>query len=190
MASGNHRIDSVELGTAKRSNPLVSATVGGIKIEDTTVVLPKQKWDIVVRQGQIEQVKPIPHSWFNIQEVASSHLAVPNVLALLCCPKCKDVNAVAWQINTINSLGKICPRFICGYHSCRYSCEIYLDEYHKKTLYALALEDGKKIELRYTHADNAREASLGVDLRKWRVIGIGPAIGYHVEDKQGMVLSV
>ena len=102
------------------------------------------------------------------------------ILVLFCCPNCREVNAVSSHISTIDHLGRVIPDFICGIRSCRFHSEVYLDQYHKKTLYALALENGKTIELRYTHANNVAEASRGIDVRKWRVIGIGPAIGYHV----------
>ena len=176
----------IRMNSTKQANPNVSATVGGIKIEDTTVVLAKKEWPTVIRNGTIEQVKPIPESWFDIRNVVQNS----NFHALVSCPKCKEVNAVAHQVSTIDKLGKICPRYICGYKHCRYSCEIYLDEFHDKVLYAIALQDGKRIQLQYTHAKTVEEASRGIDRRRWSVIGIGPAIGYFVDDKKGDQLSL
>lgn len=168
-------------GNGKESNHL--------EIKDKTIVLPKKDWDFKLHNGQIEQVKPIPESWFDVRPHYISNNGVPQILALVCCPKCKDVNAIASHITKIDVLGKLSPMFRCGFKTCRFTSTIYLDRYNDKTLYALALENGKRIELHYTHASSIEEASKVVDIRKWRVIGIGPAIGYHVEKgSKGSVL--
>jgi hypothetical protein len=153
-----------------------------------TVILRKAIWDIQSHDdgngGKQTIIKPIPETWFNIRSL------MPNLLALFCCPNCQIITGADTRVSKVDHLGKLTPRFHCipcGFHG-----DIYFDEYHNKPLYALALINNKKkeIELHYTHADNQVDASKGIDLKLFSVIGIGRAIGYNVDDKQGKQLSV
>jgi len=152
-----------------------------------TVVLPRTEWEVIFSEvdgvKSIERVQPIPESWFDLRKIEGLPANV-TLLALLTCPKCREVNALAKGVTKIDSLGKLIPNFVCGVSTCKFTAEVYLDKFHDKPLYALALENGERIELSYTHANNVKEASLAVSgklLSGWRVIGIGPAIGYHVQ---------
>ena len=157
------------------------------------IVLARSVWETVLFQERLERVQPIPETWFDLRKVQGLPPGSP-ITALLCCPLCKQANAVSKSVTRIDGLGKLIPRFTCGFATCKFTAEIYLDKYHDKPLYALALENGERIELSYTHADNVKEASRGVAGRiaaGWRVIGIGPAIGYHVQpgSKGSIVLA-
>ena len=150
-----------------------------------TVVFPKATWEIIKdNEGRIDQIKPIPGTWCSIKH------EIPNLLALFCCPNCKQHTAADLRYSKVNHLGMLTPNFKCS--PCGFIGVIYFDEYHDKPLYALALvnEINKEIELRYTHADNQVDASKGIDFKKYSVIGIGRAIGYNVLDIQGKELSV
>lgn len=171
-------------------NSLVPLTPG-VSEETRTVVLPRATWETVWVAGQIERVQPVPETWYDLRKIEGRPTGA-DIIALLCCPSCRNANAVSRRVTRVSSLGKLSPRFVCGFSTCRFTAEIYLDKYHDKPLYALALENGERIELSYTHADNVKEASRGVAGRVamgWRIIGIGPAVGYHVQaGSKGSVL--
>jgi hypothetical protein len=160
-----------------------------ITVTNKVVILRKAIWDIrqhdVDGKGNIQPIiKPIPNSWHNIRSV------IPNLLALFCCPSCQVITGADIRVSKIDHLGKLVPQFHCV--PCKFYGDIYFDEYHNKPLYALALINNKKkeIELHYTHADNQADASKGINLTEYSVIGIGRAIGYMVDDKKGNELSV
>ncbi len=147
-----------------------------------TVVLARAEWETVLHEGMLEKVQPIPETWFDCRKMQGL-LPTGNIIALLACPRCRNANAIASNITRIDGLGKMSPRFICGFSTCRFTAEIYLDKFHDKPLYALSLENGERIEISYTHASSVAEASRGIGgkLRAgWRVVAIAPAIGFHV----------
>jgi hypothetical protein len=156
-----------------------------------TIVLAQADWETVWHEGRLERVKPVPETWYDLRKVQGLPKGYP-IQVLISCPRCKDANAVSARVTKISSLGQMRPEFVCGVMACRFRADIYLDKYHDKPLYALALENGERIELSYTHASTVEEASRGVTakvLQGWRVIGIGPAIGYHVKPgSKGTVL--
>ena len=160
-----------------------------ITVSNKTIILRKAVWDIrqhvVDGKGDIQPIiNPIPESWHNIRSV------IPNLLALFSCPNCQVITGVDTRVSKVDHLGKLTPRFRCV--PCGFYGDIYFDEYHNKPLYALALVNiqKKEIELHYTHADTQVEASKGIDLRLFNVIGIARAIGYKVNDTQGKELTV
>lgn len=71
----------------------------------------------------------------------------------------------------------------------------------KKTLFAVAFRVKRRrewhIQIEYLHAENVETArilftagnSMMLVKRKMKIIGVSPAIGYFVEDNQGLVLS-
>ncbi|MDE2020830.1 MAG: hypothetical protein KGJ13_10885, partial [Patescibacteria group bacterium] len=73
--------------------------------------------------------------------------------------------------------------------------KIYLDMYHDKPLWACAVErfvhGNVRPEIIYVHGRNETEArtNLGV-MKQTRIVAIGRAIGYFVQDTKGEVLSV
>jgi hypothetical protein len=156
-----------------------------------TVVLDRATWETTMFEGRLERVQPKPETWFDLRKVEGLPPNSP-ILALLSCPRCREANALSKSVTRVDGLGKLFPNFVCGFASCRFTAEIYLDKFHDKPLYALALENGERIELSYTHANNVEEASRGIAgklLQGWRVIGIGPAIGFHVKPgSKGSVL--
>lgn len=71
----------------------------------------------------------------------------------------------------------------------------------KQPLFAIAVEvraiDGQitHTSIEYIHADDTANALYKFRLtcpnpRKFHVVSVGPVIGFHVEDKQGLILSV
>lgn len=68
----------------------------------------------------------------------------------------------------------------------------------QRTLYAVAVEirrlHGWEADIRYLHADSqvharAQFTCAHPNLSRYRIVGIAPAVGYFVEDKNGIVLS-
>jgi hypothetical protein len=173
------------MNSSSSSSPTVTLT------ETQTVVFARAVWETTWVDGKIERVLPIPETWYDLRAVEGRPVGA-DLVALFSCPRCKNVNAVSKRVTKVTSLGKLVPRFTCGFSTCRFTAEVYLDEFSKKPLYALAMENGKEIELSYTHADNVKEASRGVAGKVamgWRVISIGRAVGFHVQPgSKGSVL--
>lgn len=78
-----------------------------------------------------------------------------------------------------------------------------MKDIHGRELYCIAWERVAKVgrEMRvvqtdfaYMHANSAHLARyqflLGSDTNVIRVVDVAPVIGYHVEDRQGMIVSV
>ncbi len=120
------------------------------------------------------------------------------VLALVCCPKCQKPSILHSRVHKISSLGKVSPSFICKYMDGNISCDfhrnVFLDEWSKrKPLYACSVMRNGKIEISYCHANTVLEATVELGLqsdRGARVIAVGRAIGFFVNDKIGNDLSV
>lgn len=166
-----------------------------IAVTQDAIVLARAEWELTFHEDEgesrLERVQPIPETWTDLRKIQGIPKGA-GIVALLACPKCREVNALSKHVTRFDALGKLIPTFVCGMAKCKFRNEIYLDKFHEKPLYALALENGERIELSYTHANNVTEASRGVAaklLQGWRVIGIGPAIGFHVQPgSKGSVL--
>ena len=150
---------------------------------DRTVVLARTEWPVVLVEGRIERVQPIPESWHDLRRAGGLPKGSP-LFALVACPQCRNPTALAHGKTRVDGLGKLVPDFVCTFAACRFRATLYLDKFHEKPLYALAMQNGERIEISYTHASSVAEASLGVPAKiaaGWAVIGISLAIGYHVQ---------
>lgn len=68
----------------------------------------------------------------------------------------------------------------------------------KRSLYAVAVEvarpQGWEADIRYLHADSSVHARAQFtcahpNRNRYRIIAVGPAVGYFAEDNQGIILS-
>jgi hypothetical protein len=152
-------------------------------------------WERKQLDGQIAY-GAIPGTWFRPQDTV---ILATGILALVACPNCKGVSGLSRKIHRINSFGKLMPNFICP-HSinkirCSFNRDCYLDRWNKKPLYAIALEyptisGGWRPVIEYCHATNEAEVRKHLGPGSYRIVAIGPVIGYNVEDKEGKKLSV
>ncbi len=117
-----------------------------------------------------------------------------NVLALVCCPKCKSPKIVILQgTHHVDEMGRLSPDF--RHHGCDFARKAYLDRWNKKPLYAIAVE--RKVydrvakafnivkEIHYCHASNAGEARFHLGPGNYRVVAVGPAVGALAVDEHG-----
>jgi hypothetical protein len=113
-------------------------------------------------------------------------------LALICCPN-NHVSILGSQVSKVSSIGKVYPSYQCrpptGHGTCSFHRNAYLDRWNKKPLYACAIERDGKPEMIYTHASTQAEARIQLGPGNYRIVAIGPAIGYFVADKKGDVLT-
>jgi hypothetical protein len=151
------------------------------KPEHTLVlVLARAEWETIVVNGKIERIRPVPDTWHDLRKTDG----VSPLFALVACPRCHSPTALAQGKTRLDGLGKLIPTFVCTVAACQFRAELYLDKFHEKPLYALAMQNGERIELSYTHASSVAEASRGVPAKiaaGWAVIGIARAVGYHVQ---------
>jgi len=145
-------------------------------------VFPKKEWEML-EDGN--QVKAIPGSW------TPKHKRHPSLwLALVSCPNCKNISILHKSIHAIDHLGKLTPSYACKYPGCTFHRGVYLDEWNKKPLYACAVIENNKIKHYYTHATSQGEARVQLGIGNYtEIVAIGRAIGFFVEDKQGLILS-
>lgn len=138
-------------------------------------------------------IKAIPGTWRPRYPELPSY-----VMALVCCPF-GHIAILHSSVSKVDYLGKVTPSYQCRIKdgTCSFHRNAYLDRWNKKPLYACAIERREKNsgvfkpEVIYTHASNQAEARIqlgpGDD---YRIVAIGPAIGYFVKDKLGNLLSV
>jgi hypothetical protein len=110
-------------------------------------------------------------------------------LALVCCPNCTGVSALAKGVTVIDGMGKLSPDFQCTHPRCGFRRIAYVDMWLEKKLYAMSYWERGKIAHKYTHAKDLGEAVLHLGARREDVIAIAPAIGFFVNDKKGDDLS-
>jgi hypothetical protein len=123
----------------------------------------------------------------------------PPWLALVCCPKCRNVSVLHRSVQTIDHLGKVSPDFICKYNvdgrECGFNRTIWLDKWNKqKQLYACAIErflPGGKLapEIHYMHAVTHEEAKFHLGPGNYRIVAVAPAVGAIATDAHGDKLA-
>jgi len=152
-------------------------------------------WERKHLDGQIAY-GAIPGTWFRPQDTV---ILATGILALISCPNCKGVSGLNRKIHKVDRFGKLEPNFICPFSinkiRCSFNRNAFLDRWNKKPLYAIALEyptlsGGWRAQIEYCHAVNEAEVKKHLGPGSYRIVAIGPVVGYHVEDKEGKVLSV
>jgi len=162
------------------------------------LVLPKAEWSF--DHGRITSA---PGTWCKPPEGAPK-----DFLALVCCPKCKGVCVISSRVHTVSFEGRVRVTgadlgrgtFICKYRAypkdrpCDLNRDLYLDKYSIKPLYAVAIErilpNGRvNPEIWYCHATTEVEARQHIGAGHYRVVAVGPAIGYLADDRHGDRLS-
>jgi hypothetical protein len=150
-------------------------------------------------------VERVPGTWYDLRQDKSGKFA-STFMALFCCPACKAVCAVDRRVHSVDVFGHVTPKtkgsegkeLKCT-NWCSFNRICYFNHWSEKPLYAIAFErctyvQGKEkwtAELRYCHAVSELEARSQLALRFTdRIVAIGPAIGYHVEnEKQENILT-
>ena len=142
------------------------------------------QWETQTVNNQIGY-RGTPGTWLKIESRSA-----PRLLAFICCPNCKQIRALMRGIHIVDFYGKIKPDLICDVadnvtmHRCSFHRKSYLDRWQKgRPLYAIAVEyHNGKPEIFYCHADNQAEARAHVGPGDYRIIAIGPVIGYEALD--------
>jgi hypothetical protein len=158
-----------------------------ITITDRSLCLPYKDWRFTDQDDQIA-IFPERESWTRIPKEIEQSAAL---LALLCCPSCVQVNALHTMKHQIDALGHVRPGFQCATQGCEFNCDLWLDRWNNKPLYAMSYQRGGKVHIVYTNASTQAEARmmLGAAAKNSEIIAIAPAIGFFIENKEGTLLS-
>lgn len=147
-------------------------------------IFPKADWAFT-GEGEQRMIQGVPGTWHDRWPGAPHWL-----LGLVCCPNCHNVSTLGKQVHQVDHVGKLSPSFQCKYGTCTFHRDAYLDDWNNKPLYAMAVErDGKCPEIHYTHAHSAEEARIQLGSGNYHIAAIGRAIGFFVDDKEGLDLS-
>ena len=167
-----------------------------------TFVFKRELWptnDDGIAAGRRDSFNAIPESWDAPWKDAARKFheawrkVNPSWMAVLCCPKCKQIAAISSEIHSIDHNGKLTRVFECP-HKCGFWCHAVLSGWNKKELFCMAYERDGKPGLSYLHANDAEEARrlFGFAARAHRsltkVVAIAPVLGYIVKDKDEKVL--
>ena len=150
-----------------------------------SVVLPKSTWEFSTpEEGSIhapDLISYVPGTW--IERLSWMN---PRLLAAFCCPNCRGIRYLVKGIHTIDHLGLVKPDISCKNGPCTFHRKVYLDRWNKKPLYASAIErivNGKIVpEIHHTHATTPQEAAFHLGQGNYKIVAIGPAIGFKVAD--------
>lgn len=170
------------------------------------VVLPRAKWDTAQTAKGLAFL-PQKGTWYG-HVIRDGHDV--NVVAMIACPNCGGTlylshdQAAAKALrrmtgmpvpvaHTINHLGMVSPDVLCQHGRCDFHRKVYLDRWNKtKPLYAIAYIEGEhgEIKIDYCHAIDRREARLHFGPRRnVRIIDIGPAVGFFVNERTGRITA-
>jgi hypothetical protein len=158
--------------------------VSAVAAREREIKLPLGEWETRPTERGPEY-QGVPGTWCDVRKVAG---CPKGLIALVCCPACREVFALSDRVHTINANGRVtngsvaCTRGTCGFRAL-----LVLERWNKKPLYGVAIErtmpDGSiKAEMHHTHADSKKEAiaqcaNLG---GRYRVVDAAPAVGYFV----------
>lgn len=181
-------------------------------VDPRAVVLERRTWKTMRDgSGHLLGIEPEKSTWHGLLH-RDPHGTT--VIPLIGCPSCGGVLAIPHTgkgaavlrallnlpvpaAHSIDSFGKVSPdvqcRHVRGDHACGFHRRVYLDRWNKtKPLYAIAYIDLSKkgreeILIAYSHAVDAREARLHLGKGNFDIVGVGPAIGFHVDERTGKV---
>jgi len=158
-----------------------------ISATERSHVLPLKEWRFEDQGASGIAIFPERESWARIPKEYNSN----DYLALVCCPACMTTCVLSPLVQEIDHLGHVTPGFACVNPECTYSCDLWLDKWNNKPLYAMAVQQKGEIAIYYTNASCQAEARmhLGAAAKNSEIVSIGPAIGFFVQDKEGKVLS-
>ena len=130
------------------------------------------------------KIRGVPDTWYLPPGLN------PEILALICCPRCVNVLVLHKRIHKIDRHGQVSPDFSCNH--CKLHRPLFLDEIHNQPLWACAIEriskrGNIKCEILYTCGANEAEArqGFGAALIGVRIVAIARAIGFF-EDSTGI----
>jgi hypothetical protein len=158
-------------------------------VRDAIVLAYSEDW--VFRDNRI--LSTVPASWVKPPTGLTVKVMgeTCKVLALYCCPHCKTVGLLTERVHVISNVGKVEPDLRCN--TCHLHRPIFLDKWNVKPLYACAVErldrGHVKREIHYMHATNAVEARFHLGQGNYKIVAIGPAVGYLAKDEHGEVLA-
>lgn len=183
-------------------------------IDVRAAVLPRatrEMWKVTTLADGRPGFVPIKGTWYgHVVRGRSAHDV--SVIPLIGCPTCggltillhnEDATKAMRRLyglrgdmpitHAIDSLGKVSPDVQCRGERCDFHRTVYLDQWNKhKRLYAIAYTEGKshKILIDYTHAVDQREARFHFGPRREvRIISIGPAVGFWVDERTGRMTA-
>ncbi len=168
------------------------------------IALARATWEIE-ETARGRAVRPVKATW-TVQKIRGA------IVPLIGCPNCGGLTMLvtrdmvekgvvtgvgARKVHEIDRYGKVTPDVKCmGGTSpggpCDFHRTVYLDKWNRlKPLYAVAYTKpgSLKIEIAYCHASNQREARIHLGHEKIRLIAIGPAVGFFVDEATGKVTT-
>lgn len=126
---------------------------------DHAVTVTRATWETHPTERGAEY-RGVPGTWHDVRKVKG----VPSgLVALVCCPTCREVFAISSRVHSVRDDGVIQGTVTCTRGTCAFRAVLTLEGWNvKKPLYAVAIErwDGKEWigEMHHTYADSAEEA--------------------------------
>lgn len=153
-------------------------------------------WERREENGKIGYMA-IPGTWF-VPDAAT--VLACGMHAMVSCPACKGVSVLLKRLHKIDGYGHLKPSFICTHERvvgkakirCSFNRDLYLNKWNKQPLYAVALEHptiagGWRPEIVYCHASNEKEARRHCGPGNYRVVAVGPVVGYWQDNETGKI---
>lgn len=137
------------------------------------MVLPLEEWTLLGAGTEL-QINGVPGSWCR----KPKRLVAPQMMAMVCCPNCKNISVLHKKVHEIDRFGKVTPDFICKYTGCSFHRKLYLDKWNDKPLYICTIVRAEKAEYEhiFCHARSQAEARLHIGPGVYTIVAIGLAV--------------
>lgn len=183
-----------------------ASIIGNASVVVRPLVLERALWPSKAGGPGALALRPIPGTWHAHMD-KSGHTSV--VVPLVSCPACGGMLFIVPSQDTARVLGRMMGRIVpvahkvsiegkvspdvrCMHGKCSFHKTLYLDKWDRlRPLYATAyVRDGShKIEISYSHASSQKEARFHLGALKCKILGIGRAIGFFVDETTGRVTA-